>query len=95
MFVVLFPLRDGAFTLLLPWIQFKFRARHNWRRECPDGAKKDLLEWSASHDVVHDLATVFSRELLVPVILNPDPDIKITDDNPMNEYFLIRRHVNL
>jgi spermidine synthase len=58
----------------------------------PESAKRDLLEWSTSHDLAKDLATVVSREVDLQKILNPDPTIKITDDDPMNEYFFLRRH---
>ena len=61
----------------------------------PASAKKDLLEWSTSHDAVQDIAKVLSHEYLFQFILNSDPEVQITDDNPLNEYFLFRRHVNL
>jgi spermidine synthase len=57
----------------------------------PDNAKRDLLEWSDSKDIVRDMRTVFSHETAVQDILNPDPSIQITDDDPVNEYFLLRR----
>jgi len=58
----------------------------------PAAAKADLLEWSRSKDIVPDMETVFSREVPVHDLLGPDPSIQITDDDPMNEYFLLRRH---
>lgn len=57
----------------------------------PDSAKKDLLEWSKSKNLTQDLATVLSREIVPELVLNPDPQIQITDDDPLNEYFLLRR----
>jgi spermidine synthase len=57
----------------------------------PDNAKKDLLEWSQSMDILRDMGTVFSHEFPVQGLLSPDPTIQITDDDPMNEYYLIRR----
>ena len=57
----------------------------------PEGAKRDLLEWSTTHDTVQDLSTVLSNEVDYKNDLNPDPEIIITDDRPMNEYFLLRR----
>lgn len=58
----------------------------------PAPAKADLLEWSQSKDIVRDMETVFSREVPLQDLLGPDPSIQITDDDPMNEYFLLRRH---
>jgi len=52
--------------------------------------KRDLLEWSSSQDLTTDFQRMLSNELSVPSLLNPDPRIRITDDRPYNEYFLVR-----
>jgi hypothetical protein len=58
----------------------------------PDNAKKDLLEWYPANDATFYLAKVITHEYSVPAILNPDLDVQITDDNPFNEYFLLRSY---
>lgn len=58
----------------------------------PEDAKRDLLEWSRTKNLVQDFSTVFSQEVPLKDILNPDPALQITDDDPVNEYFLLRRH---
>jgi spermidine synthase len=57
----------------------------------PADAKKDLLEWDDSQDAPTYLAQVITNEYTIPPILNPDPDVQVTDDRPFNEYFLLRR----
>jgi len=57
----------------------------------PDAAKKDLLEWNDSKNVQAYLGLVISNEYSIPISLNPDRDVQITDDQPFNEYFLLRR----
>ena len=57
----------------------------------PESAKKDLLEWDDSQDVPAYIGRVVNNEFLVPELLNPDPEVQITDDQPYNEYFLLRR----
>ena len=57
----------------------------------PPDAKKDLLEWSPSPDLPGYLRLVVSREMPIENYLNLDPEIQITDDDPLNEYFLLRR----
>jgi spermidine synthase len=57
----------------------------------PAGAKEDLLEWASSKNPTAYLAKVVSQEIPVHNILNPNPEIQITDDDPLNEYFLLRR----
>ena len=57
----------------------------------PESAKKDLLEWDDSQDVPAYIGRVVNNEFSVPGLLNPDPEVQITDDQPYNEYFLLRR----
>jgi spermidine synthase len=57
----------------------------------PENAKRDLLEWSTSQDLTAYLARVVSREISAGDCLDPDLDVRITDDHPYNEYFLLRR----
>ena len=57
----------------------------------PAKAKSDLLEWDASGDLPAYLGSVISQEIPIKNILNPDATIRITDDNPLNEYFLLRQ----
>jgi spermidine synthase len=57
----------------------------------PAAAKSDLLEWDNSQNVPAYLNLVITNEYSIPLILNPDSNIQITDDRPFNEYFLLRR----
>lgn len=56
----------------------------------PEAARKDLVEWTPSRDVADYLDEVLRREVQVADVLNPDPEIRLTDDEPYNEYFLLR-----
>ena len=56
----------------------------------PETAKKDLVEWNDSKDAPAYLERVVTKEFLIPALLNPDAEIQITDDEPFNEYFLLR-----
>jgi spermidine synthase len=56
----------------------------------PESAKKDLLEWNDSQDAPAYIGLVVNHEVFVPALLNPDPEVQITDDQPYNEYFLLR-----
>ena len=57
----------------------------------PESAKKDLMEWAPSPDVIAYLNPVITNGFPVVNFLDPDPKIKITDDQPFNEYFLLRQ----
>jgi predicted membrane-bound spermidine synthase len=57
----------------------------------PTAAGNDLLEWASSQDLAGYLDQVLSKEIQIDGALNPNPHIRITDDHPYNEYFLLRR----
>jgi spermidine synthase len=57
----------------------------------PVGAKKDLMEWSYTPDLNSYMGAVSTNEVPPQSVLNPNQDVRITDDDPMNEYFLLRR----
>jgi spermidine synthase len=56
----------------------------------PEGAKTDMLEWTSIRDVPGYIGLVISHEIPPAKILNPDTKVQITDDQPYNEYFLLR-----
>jgi spermidine synthase len=56
----------------------------------PARARQDLLEWSAAQDVTNWLDQVIAKEHDAGKVVHPDPRIRITDDLPYNEYFLLR-----
>ena len=63
----------------------------------PEGARQDLLEWNPVKDTPAYLGQVLTNEFSVPFLLGSDPEIQVTDDEPYNEYFLIRhllRHLD-
>ncbi|MEE8579991.1 MAG: hypothetical protein V3T33_00245 [Myxococcota bacterium] len=59
----------------------------------PASAKRDLLEWNSEEqrDIEVFARSILSQEIDVRRILNRDPRIIITDDQPFNEYYLLRR----
>jgi spermidine synthase len=57
----------------------------------PEQARKDLGEWYPAGDSFPYLSKVLASELAIETLLNPDDHLKITDDRPFNEYFLLRR----
>ncbi|MEY2520913.1 MAG: spermidine synthase [Verrucomicrobiota bacterium] len=60
-------------------------------RSMPSAAGDDLLEWRDSETLAQYLAAVVSNEFEIEQELDPDPRVRITDDHPYNEYFLLRR----
>jgi spermidine synthase len=57
----------------------------------PAKAAQDLMEWSTAPDSATYLEEVVSQETPIERALNPDPHIRITDDQPYNEYYLLRQ----
>jgi hypothetical protein len=56
----------------------------------PARARQDLLEWSPAQKVAAWLGQVIGKEHDAGKVVHPDPRIRITDDLPYNEYFLLR-----
>ena len=59
-------------------------------RRIPPAAQKDLLEWSVSRNLTNDLHEVLVAEIPPKSLLSPDPRVRITDDRPYNEYYLLK-----
>jgi spermidine synthase len=57
----------------------------------PAAAAMDVVEWDPSEVVAGYIQQALSNEIPIERILNPDSRIRITDDHPYNEYFLLRR----
>jgi spermidine synthase len=57
----------------------------------PESAKKDLMEWYSSSDTTAALRSVVTNGIPIANLLDLNPQIQITDDQPFNEYFLLRR----
>ena len=57
----------------------------------PARAKRDLLEWNPSDNLTGYLGRVLSAQFVTAKLLNRDPEIRVTDDQPYNEYFFLRR----
>jgi predicted membrane-bound spermidine synthase len=57
----------------------------------PLAAQRDLLEWSSTNSVSAYLNEVIANEIPLETFLKLDSTVKITDDQPYNEYFLLRR----
>ncbi len=56
----------------------------------PQAARRDLAEWSTK-GLASDVNFVLSSEMPFASLVPTSPSIRITDDRPYNEYFLVRR----
>ena len=57
----------------------------------PAAAKNDLLEWSPTTNLTAYVDKVLSQEVFLNDLLATNVQAQITDDDPINEYFLLRR----
>ena len=60
----------------------------------PERARADLIEWNSAalRDPETLFREIFAREVAPESLLHPDPRIRLVDDRPRNEYYLLRRH---
>jgi spermidine synthase len=56
-----------------------------------EGARRDLLEWSPNGDLHRQIGKVLENEVPFEQLCSGNPQIRITDDRPFNEYYLLRR----
>jgi spermidine synthase len=59
-------------------------------RRMPPAAQKDLAEWTKS-GLQADVGKVIASQLPIASVLPGKASIRITDDRPYNEYFMLRR----
>ena len=57
----------------------------------PPAAQHDLLEWSDSPDLVSYCNPVLQSRTPADALLSDDMSIRVTDDQPYNEYYFLRR----
>jgi spermidine synthase len=58
----------------------------------PKRAAADLTEWGPEHDVAKQFDLVLAQEIPLQQLEVKSPDVPfLTDDRPVNEYFLLRR----
>ena len=57
----------------------------------PERARRDLLEWSPQQDLTSYVGAVLAKESPIEPWLGQNLQVRITDDRPYNEYFLLRR----
>jgi spermidine synthase len=61
----------------------------------PDADRNDLVEWNRgmNRDAKAFAAHLLEKEVEVEPLLHSDPKVRITDDRPLNEYYLLRRGI--
>jgi len=57
----------------------------------PETAKDDITEWYPRYEVSEIIGAMINQEVPIQAILNKNSEIKITDDKPFNEYYILRR----
>jgi hypothetical protein len=58
----------------------------------PEAARRDLLQWNEEFPLLPVVENgILGREFDVRELLGDDERIAITDDRPLNEYFVLRR----
>jgi spermidine synthase/MFS family permease len=72
--------------------RFPYRTASQLAARLPSPAVSDILEWGPATTVEEQFELMLSREISVASLLALDPRGKaLSDDNPVNEYFRMRR----
>jgi spermidine synthase len=57
----------------------------------PENAKADLMEWYPNRNIKAVVVEILNKEIPLSTVVNADPKIFVSDDQPYNEYFVLRR----
>jgi hypothetical protein len=57
----------------------------------PSAAKRDVLEWCSLEELAGYVAKALAKQAPGESLLSPEFQVRITDDQPYNEYFLLRK----
>ena len=57
----------------------------------PEAAKRDLIEWGPNESLIGMTKDVLSRRAPIGTVLQAHLPAEITDDQPYNKYFILRR----
>ena len=61
----------------------------------PRGASSDFVEWGPQSSADKQFDAVLSQEIPLQELVQEDPQVPaLTDDQPINEYFLLRTWFN-
>jgi hypothetical protein len=91
-YIKCFDSLDGVGTHLLVSMQpIPSRSVSDLVGTMPAKAQNDLMEWTRTGVLTNDVQIVLSKEFSITNVLNPDLNFAITDQQPFNEYFMLRR----
>jgi hypothetical protein len=57
----------------------------------PESAKKDLMEWYPDQSIEAVVKNILNKEISVQELLKEKADFFISDNQPVNEYYILRR----
>ena len=84
-------LSDWGFHLLASETPIPEISPATFASRLPESAQSDLIEWDPKRSLIELTAAILSRRVPLSTVLKPDVHAEITDDQPYNEYFLVRR----
>ena len=70
-----------------------FRTADDLAARLPDSARADLVEWYRTGTHPRQVfEAMLAREYDINKLVHPDKNLHLSDDQPFNEYFLLRRY---
>jgi len=70
-----------------------FRTADDLAARLPDSARADLVEWYRTGTHPRQVfEAMLAREYDITKLVHPDKNLHLSDDQPFNEYFLLRRY---
>ena len=88
---VYLPIEGSGYHFLASMEPFQAPSVELFISRMPPEAREDLLEWFSSKDLVPMVRTILANEIPLDTLLSTDKRITIQDNQPFNEYFILRQ----
>jgi hypothetical protein len=86
------PIQGWGMHMLASMEPIESRTADEIIARMPETAQKDLVEWFPGIPIHKLVEAMLAQEIQPTELLNDDKSLRITDDRPFNEYFLLRRY---
>lgn len=87
----LYPVDGGGVHFLASAEPFPELTVDEWLARLPAKAKQDLLEWNPEKDLRQWCESIFTNRVDFTSLVAANPRVCVTDDQPFNEYYLLRK----
>jgi spermidine synthase len=87
-------IEDWGYHFLASTQPFETLTKEQMLSRMPENAKRDLMEWYPGKTPDDIVTQILAREISMDHVLGPEEHFFVTDDKPINEYYMLRRQLD-